>query len=233
MTTNERPVRPYALIGAGPMGLAMAKVLRAQGIAFQGFDLAPGVGGLWDIDAPKSTMYASAHLISSKTMTEFSDFPMRDEVAEYPSHREMKRYFDAFADHFDLKARYHFNTEVIRAEPLGGDGDGWRIVWRKADGKEEEAVFAGLLIANGTLSEPNLPEFKGQFAGEILHSSGYKHPDQVRDSGCWWWGPAIRAVILRSMRSITGSGAICRCGEDIISCRNMYSASPPTRWAGR
>ena len=181
MTTNERPVRPYALIGAGPMGLAMAKVLRAQGIAFQGFDLAPGVGGLWDIDAPKSTMYASAHLISSKTMTEFSDFPMRDEVAEYPSHREMKRYFDAFADHFDLKARYHFNTEVIRAEPLGGDGDGWRIVWRKADGKEEEAVFAGLLIANGTLSEPNLPEFKGQFAGEILHSSGYKHPDQFRD----------------------------------------------------
>lgn len=29
----------YALIGAGPMGLAMAKVLTEQGIPFQGFEL--------------------------------------------------------------------------------------------------------------------------------------------------------------------------------------------------
>ena len=70
----------FALIGAGPMGLAAAKVLREQGIAFQGFELHSDVGGLWDITAPRSTMYESAHLISSKTMTEFTDFPMRDEV---------------------------------------------------------------------------------------------------------------------------------------------------------
>jgi cation diffusion facilitator CzcD-associated flavoprotein CzcO len=87
----------FALIGAGPMGLAMAEVMAETGIAFQGFELHSDVGGFWDIDAPRSTMYETAHLISSKRMTEFTDFPMRDEVAEYPSHRELRRYFRDFA----------------------------------------------------------------------------------------------------------------------------------------
>ncbi|MEP3333757.1 NAD(P)-binding domain-containing protein [Sedimentitalea sp.] len=167
----------FALIGAGPMGLAAAKTLQDQGIAFQGFELHSGVGGLWDIDNPKSTMYESAHLISSKRMTEFADFPMRDEVAEYPSHHEMKRYFSEFADHFDLRRHYRFNAEVLRTEPLGGNGDGWRVVWRDADG-EHVAIFAGVLIANGTLSEPNRPSFEGTFDGELIHAADYRSANQ-------------------------------------------------------
>jgi len=160
----------YALIGAGPMGLAMAKVLKEQGIPFQGFELAENVGGLWDIDALRSTMYDSAHLISSKTMTEFADFPMRDEVAEYPSHREMRQYFRDFAAHYDLYASYRFNTEVLRADPIGGPGDGWMVTSRDGDGVEKQEQFAGVLIANGTLSEPNMPDFKGNFDGELIHA---------------------------------------------------------------
>ncbi|MBK0328536.1 NAD(P)-binding domain-containing protein [Rhodobacteraceae bacterium F11138] len=167
----------YALIGAGPMGLAAAKVMTEQGVAFQGFEAHSEVGGLWNIDNPKSTMYESAHLISSKRMTEFTDFPMRDEVAEYPSHREMRRYFSDFADHFDLRRHFRFKTQVLRTEPLGGDGDGWRVVWRDADG-EHEAVFAGVMIANGTLSEPNKPRFSGQFTGELIHACAYRRASQ-------------------------------------------------------
>lgn len=167
----------FALIGAGPMGLAAAKTLQEQGIAFQGFELHSDVGGLWDIDNPKSTMYESAHLISSKRMTEFTDFPMRDDVAEYPSHREMKRYFGDFADHFDLRRHYKFNAEVLRTEPLGQSGDGWRVVWRDDTG-EHEAIYAGVLIANGTLSEPNQPRFAGRFDGELIHAAAYRHASQ-------------------------------------------------------
>lgn len=168
----------FALIGAGPMGLAMAKVLLEQGIDFQGFELADDVGGLWDIDAPLSTMYESAHLISSKTMTEFADFPMSDEMAEYPSHHEMKQYFHDFATHFDLYSHYKFATKVTEVTPLGADGEGWRVCWRDAKGQDFEAVFAGVLIANGTLSEPNMPDFKGDFAGELIHAAQYRHPEQ-------------------------------------------------------
>ncbi|UWR13076.1 flavin-containing monooxygenase [Sulfitobacter mediterraneus] len=168
----------FALIGAGPMGLAAAKVMSEQGIPFQGFELHSDVGGLWDIDAPRSTMYETAHLISSKTMTEFADFPMREDVAEYPSHTEMKRYFQDFAAHYGLYSKYHFNTEVLSAVPLGAAGAGWRVTWRDAQGKEQSDVFAGVMIANGTLSEPNMPTFKGQFDGELIHAANYRDPHQ-------------------------------------------------------
>ena len=173
--TNARD--RYALIGAGPMGLATAKLLLQHGIAFQGFELHDSVGGLWDIDGPRSTMYETAHLISSKRMTEFADFPMRDDVADYPSHREMKRYFEDFARHFDLHRHYRFGAEVLSCTPLGGPHDGWRITWR--DGQSEQSAdFAGLLIANGTLSTPNMPSFKGAFSGEMIHSAQYRHASQ-------------------------------------------------------
>lgn len=168
----------YALIGAGPMGLAMAKVMKEQGIPFQGFELHSDVGGLWDIEGPKSTMYETAHLISSKRMTEFTDFPMKEETAEYPCHRDLKGYFQDFADHFDLKSQYLFNTEVLKAEPLGKAGEGWQVTWKNAEG-EQSATFKGVMIANGTLSEPNLPDFKGDFDGEIIHSSEYRYPNQL------------------------------------------------------
>lgn len=160
------------------MGLAMAKTLQEQGIDFQGFELSKDVGGLWDIDAPLSTMYESAHLISSKTMTEFTDFPMSDDTAEYPSHREMKRYFHDFASHFDLYQHYLFGTKVTSVTPLGGSGDGWQVCWQDAQGNKSEAVFAGILIANGTLAEPNMPSFKGAFTGELIHAAQYRHPEQ-------------------------------------------------------
>ncbi|MEM7215681.1 MAG: NAD(P)-binding domain-containing protein [Pseudomonadota bacterium] len=179
---NEEDTRSqYALIGAGPMGLAMAKVLDELDIPWQGFEAHSGVGGLWDIDGPKSTMYETAHLISSKKMTEFSDFPMQDAVAEYPSHSDLKTYFNDFSDHYRLTDSFKFDTEVLSTEPLGESGEGWRVTWKAKGQKRRSAVFAGVLIANGTLTEPNIPEFKGEFAGEFLHSSGYRFPRQFTD----------------------------------------------------
>jgi cation diffusion facilitator CzcD-associated flavoprotein CzcO len=178
MTAQHAKPLPYALIGAGPMGLAMAKTLTEQGLPFQGFELHSNVGGLWDINAPRSTMYDTAHLISSKHMTEFTDFPMGSEVAEYPSHTEMARYFRDFARHFDLYRHYRFETEVLSCTPNGGSGDGWTLRWRTADGTEETGQFAGVLIANGTLSEPNRPRFDGHFSGEMIHACDYRSPRQ-------------------------------------------------------
>jgi hypothetical protein len=174
---SDAPPLKYALIGAGPMGLAAAKTLIEQGVPFEGFELHSDVGGLWDIDAPRSTMYETAHLISSRTTTQFADFPMTDVRADYPSHRQLRTYFRAFADHFDLRRHYRFGAEVIAAEPPGKTGDGWRVRWRDAEGAHE-GIYAGVLIANGTLSEPNMPDFPGQFDGELIHSSAYRHPTQ-------------------------------------------------------
>ena len=160
----------YAVIGAGPMGLATARNLSKYDIPFIGFDLNSDVGGLWDIDNPHSTMYQSAHLISSKGMTEFSEFPMPDEVATYPHHSEMKRYFQAYARHFDLYRHYEFSTRVVRVER---EGDGWQVTTER-DGETQSRHFQGVLIANGTLHKPNQASLPGKFEGQLMHSCEYR-----------------------------------------------------------
>ncbi|WP_370615021.1 flavin-containing monooxygenase [Mumia sp. Pv 4-285] len=196
---------PYAVIGAGPSGLAATRALTRRGIAVLGYELNADVGGLWDIDGPRSTMYESAHLISSKTTTQFAELPMGDDVADYPSHRELKKYFHEYADRFGLREHYRFGTEVTQVEPHP-DG-GWMVRSRSlrastsggsastsgasgggastsgasgggasTSGEHAETVdrVAGVVIANGTLSEPNVPQLKGGFDGEIFHTSAYK-----------------------------------------------------------
>lgn len=163
----------FALIGAGPSGLAGARNLSKNGIPFVGFELGGDVGGLWNIANPRSTVYDSAHLISSRTTTQFTEFPMKDDVADYPGHAALLDYFRDFADSFGLREHFRFNTEVVRAEPVG---DAWAVTSIGSEGKEVTETYAGVILANGTLSEPNVPTFPGEFAGEILHTSAYKSP---------------------------------------------------------
>ena len=152
------------------MGLCTVRRLTEQGINVIGLEAHADVGGLWDIDSPTSTMYNSAHLISSKRMTEFSDFPMDDSVATYPRHDELKRYFQDYARHFDLYRHYLFNSWVEKVEP---DGDEWQITYSQK-GQQKHIRAAGVLLANGTLHHPNMIEFEGKFNGEMLHSCSYK-----------------------------------------------------------
>lgn len=160
----------HAIIGAGPMGLAAARQLQRHGIAFVGFELHNDVGGLWDINNPHSTLYESAHLISSKGTTQFDEFPMPADVPPYPRHQQVGQYFRDYAGHFALRQHYQFATRVVQLERLS---QGWRLVSER-NGIQREWQFDGVLIANGTLHTPNQPALPGEFSGELLHSSAYK-----------------------------------------------------------
>ncbi|CAH0157835.1 Baeyer-Villiger monooxygenase [Microbacterium oxydans] len=161
----------YAVIGAGPSGLAAVRALTKRGIGVDGYEASHGVGGLWDISNPRSTMYESAHLISSRTTTEFAEFPMRSTV-DYPSHRVLLEYFHEYAEHFGLSEHFRFDTGVTRLEPRDG---GWDLTAIGPDG-EETRWYAGVVLANGTLAQPNVPSFPGSFSGELLHTSAYTSP---------------------------------------------------------
>ena len=165
----------YAIIGAGPSGLAMARALQKVGLAVDGYEASHNVGGLWDITNPRSTMYESAHLISSRTTTEFTEFAMRTSV-DYPGHRVLKRYFDDYADAFSLRDSFSFNTQVTRIAPAAGGG--WSLTAAGPDG-EVTRHYRGVILANGTLAEPNVPNFAGNFSGELMHTSEYTSPSQL------------------------------------------------------
>jgi len=173
----------FAIVGAGPSGLAIARALSKAGIHYVGFESAADVGGLWNIDNPRSTIYESAHLISSRTTTQFHELPMNT-TADYPGHRDLKRYFRAYSDRFNLAQNFRFNTTVGKVEPTAAGG--WNVTNRVAatgkdssggmrpGGATETERFDGVILANGTLAHPSIPAFAGTFSGEIIHSSQYK-----------------------------------------------------------
>jgi cation diffusion facilitator CzcD-associated flavoprotein CzcO len=148
-------------------------------------------------------MYQTAHLISSKRMTEFEEFPMKDSVAQYPSHHELKAYFRDFVDHFGLRQHYEFNTRVIRVEP---DRDQWQVTTEQ-DGQQQTRTFEGVMIANGTLHTPNKPTLPGKFTGELMHSADYRSPEIFRDKqvliiGCGNSGADIAVDAVHHARSV-------------------------------
>lgn len=184
MHVTERP-GCVAVIGAGPHGLSALKALLQVGIPADGFDRADDLGGNWNFGAPTSRVYESTHLISSKPFTQFPDFPMPDDYPDYPSHRQVKAYFDAYADHFGLRERITFNTSVVKVEvaqdaPETPTGDPRWDVTVERDGKQATLRYDGLVVANGHNWNPKMPEYPGTFGGEILHSADYKGADQLR-----------------------------------------------------
>ncbi|MEL6340167.1 MAG: monooxygenase, partial [Myxococcota bacterium] len=134
--------RRVAVIGAGPSGLPALKNFTELGFEVIGFDKSVGVGGNWrfDDDTGHSSVFETTHLISSKTLSEYEDFPFTQDVAEYPSHRELLNYFEGYAKHFDLVSKIRFRTEVISLVPF--EDERWRIRSHHLDtGEQSDEVF--------------------------------------------------------------------------------------------
>jgi len=95
-----------AVIGGGPSGIAAAKALLAEGLIVVVFEKSDQVGGNWVYreEPGHSSVYETTHIISSKTFSQYEDFPMPAEYPDYPSHAQLKAYFQAYARHFGVDA---------------------------------------------------------------------------------------------------------------------------------
>ncbi|HEX4000626.1 MAG TPA: NAD(P)-binding domain-containing protein [Pirellulales bacterium] len=160
----------FCVVGAGASGLAVARHFAEKRIPFDCLEREDDVGGNWNYGKPASSVYQSTHLISSKRLIQYPDFPMPSDWPAYPGHRLVQQYFQSYARHFDLYPRIEFNTAVARIELAG---PGWEITLQ--DGRVRH--YRGVVIANGHHWDPNWPDYPGQFSGRILHSSQYKTPD--------------------------------------------------------
>ncbi|MGN6557156.1 MAG: flavin-containing monooxygenase [Solirubrobacterales bacterium] len=171
------------IIGAGSSGIAAAQVLDARGIAFDCFEKGSQVGGNWryENDNGMSSAYRSLHINTSRRVMAFKSLPMPDHYPDYPDHFQMAAYFDEFADHFGLREKISFNTEVLKVEPAEGE---WTVTVRGPSGAEHTERYRAVLVANGHHWDPRWPEpaFPGseEFEGEQIHAHHYREPDVLR-----------------------------------------------------
>ena len=168
------------MIGAGSSGITACQVLNARGIPFDCFEKGSEVGGNWryENDNEMSSTYRSLHINTSRGLMAYRTFPMPDDYPDYPSHFQIARYFDDYVDHFALRERIRFRTEVKSVEPAEGE---WEVTVEDRAGGRETHRYRAVLVANGHHWDPRWPEppypGSGEFEGEQMHVHHYREPE--------------------------------------------------------
>ena len=187
--TDHSPASPagrVCIVGAGSSGITAAQVLHARGVDFDCFELGSEVGGNWryDNDNELSSAYESLHINTSRQLMEYAAYPMPEQLPDYPSHRQIAAYFDDFVDHFGLRERITFRTEVVKVQPVPATaGGGYDVTVRPVGGEPETRRYQYVIVANGHHWDPRWPEpgFPGadSFPGLQLHAHHYRTPEPL------------------------------------------------------
>lgn len=166
------PYVAHCVIGAGFQGLPIVKKLRELGEAVVCLDRNHDVGGIWHTGA-----YETAHIISSKYSTGFTDFPMPADYPDFPSKSEMQRYFRSYAEAFNLLPAIRFETEVAQITPMEADLDG--AIWRVETTGGDVYRCRTVTIAGGHHNDPRIASYPGKWTGEAMGSNQYRSPRQL------------------------------------------------------
>jgi hypothetical protein len=170
------------IIGAGPCGLtALKNVLAARLRNVVCFDESDAIGGNWVFreDTSRMCVYESTHIISSKRLSAFEDFPMPAHYPDFPSHQQLLAYFESYADAFDLHPYVELNTRVTAVRQVVDTR--WSVSMESPDGTREE-LFDYVMVCSGHHREPFIPTHLGHFTGQVLHSCAYRRADPFRDN---------------------------------------------------
>jgi thioredoxin reductase len=176
------------VVGAGSSGIAAAHALQTRGIEFDCFEVGSEVGGNWRYrnDNGMSSAYRSLHINTSRQIMEYASFPMPEDLPDYPNHWQIAAYFDAYVNHFGLRDRISFRTEVVKVEPLPGPEPGYAVTLRARNehgeiSEPETRRYTDVIVANGHHWDPRWPEpsYAGAetFPGQQLHAHYYRTPD--------------------------------------------------------
>lgn len=164
-----------AVIGAGWSGTYAAKWLMQAGLDVQVYERSDHIGGLWhyDEDSPGGVA-ESTFASSSNYYMHASDYPMR--TVGFPKHREIYDFINSYADTFGVREKVSFRSEIQSVEKQ----DGHWVVRGTRDGVAFEETFDAVVVASGVNEQPQ--DFDARydgFAGELMHSSRYKHTGSV------------------------------------------------------
>ena len=199
-----------AVIGAGCSGITAVKNLIQAGVKdIVCFEQNDQIGGNWIFSAQPShsSVCETTHIISSKSLSAYLDFPMPEDYPDYPSHQQVLAYFQSYVAHFALSPYIRLNTKVAQINPLA-EGR-WEIQSESGEIGESE-IFDYLFIANGHHSVPRHPTLPGDFSGTYLHSHAYK--SNVPFSG-------------KNVLVIGGGNSACDCAVEISRVAKHVSIS--------
>jgi len=153
------------IVGAGPAGLAVGRVLRRRGVAAVLLDR-HGIGATW------ASAYPHLRLHTLRGAAALAGLGFPPGTSRFPSAAEVHAYLRAYAERFGLDVRA--GVDVTAA---ARDRDGWRLSTSAGPWRAQVLVWAAGVWAAPV--EPDLPGRAG-FAGEVLHVAAYRGPEAFR-----------------------------------------------------
>ncbi|HYZ23453.1 MAG TPA: NAD(P)/FAD-dependent oxidoreductase, partial [Rhodopila sp.] len=169
---ETKPDFDAVVIGAGFSGMHMLKSLRDKlGLHVKVYEAGSTVGGTWYWNR-----YPGARCDSDSYIYCFTwDRQLLHEwewSERYPEQPEILRYLEHVAKRHDLKRDIQFNTRVTSAEFDASTG-----LWNVHTDQGDNVTARFLITAVGTLSDTNIPQFKGleRFKGKWYHTSRFPH----------------------------------------------------------
>ena len=191
------------IVGAGSSGVTTAKALLERGVDFDCFELGSAIGGMWryENDNGLSSAYRSLHIDSSRRNLGYSDFPIPEHLPDYLSHGQVLEYLEAYAGRFGVLRHVTFRTGVTRLAPSAGGG------WNATLSTGETREYRNVVVANGHLWDPRMPDFPGRFDGVQMHAHHYRRPEPFEGKDVLVVGIGNSAVdiavdLCRSARSV-------------------------------
>jgi 4-hydroxyacetophenone monooxygenase len=159
------------VIGAGMSGLLAAIRLEQAGLPYVVIEKNDTVGGTW-----LENTYPGCRVDVANHFYCYSFEPNCDWSEFFSRQPELHQYFERCADHYGVRRRIRFGTEVVAARWNDGAAR-WTVRLRSRQGGEETVSANVVISAVGQLNRPRLPDIPGResFAGPAFHSAQWQH----------------------------------------------------------
>ena len=153
MASVDSGLLDVVVIGGGWSGLLICKYAKEAGLSVLVLEKRDNIGGVWyySDDSDTTTVMKTTKTSSSSTTTEMSDFPMPEEIGEFPKHDDVYKYLKSYYKRFGLEANFRFNCTVNHVQKSGN-------VWSTEtdDGhiyrSSNIAVCTGMLLSGKVIS---------------------------------------------------------------------------------
>jgi cation diffusion facilitator CzcD-associated flavoprotein CzcO len=178
--TELTPQHQVVVIGAGPAGIASALALKDAGLSAVVLDRADEVASSW------RGRYEGLRLNTWRRFSQLPGRPYPKGTPTFPSRDEVIDYLARHGGEEGMDIRLGTRVERIEA-----DGSDWVI--RTSTG---ELRAPQVIVATGLEGAPVIPEWAGRdtFAGELIHSGGYRSPGRYRGKRVLMVGPGCSGM---------------------------------------
>ena len=215
------------VVGAGFSGICAGKKLLDAGIHdFRIVEKSGGVGGTWwDNTYPGAACDVASHLYC------FSFALNPDWSRTYSPRPEIQAYLEQCVERFGLQRHLRTRKELLELRFLDDAG-----LWRARFGDGEERDARHVILGNGGLHVPKLPDIPGipDFRGRWMHSARWQKGFNLNGLRVAIVGSAASAIqILPAIAHRVARVSLFQRTPNYILPRNDRAYSPRQKWMFR